>query len=636
MTKTIEEKYQSMDEITHVLKKSGMWIGSIKKEKSQKFVFDSEQSSMTYKEIEYIPGMLKLIDEVISNSCDEYRRKDNLGLTEVTVKLDRNGWISIKDNGGIPIVKHKEAGVYLPEFLFGQLRSSSNYDDSEARNGVGTNGLGSTLLNIWSKEFIINSADGKKSFHLTWKDNMREKKDDLKISKSTEHFTETKFLFDYGRFEDITDDEYISDDLSEMIEKRCIDAAAGNVGLKIIFILEDNGNQERKSEWKFSRFEEYIELYSNYIDINSGISSLDKQKTVWFFPDGNVNIGFVNGAECSQGTHIDAIHSLINNSISSYIVSKKKLELKPKMVEGKYSTFCSMRVDNPTYDSQTKEQLTTPVHKFIQTEENYEFNIPKKFFDEICKSDIIDTMIDWYNQKQEVEDQKNLRKLNHDAKKKIKRGEKFIDANSHDRLERELWIFEGDSAQAGFRMARNPRSQAAYLLRGVILNTEGMQPTKVMQNQELSDIISIIGLQWGVKNRKEDLNYSKIVIATDADVDGSRIAGLLLVFFNHFPELYEYNMICRSISPIMIAVKGNDIVKIYSFKEYREKEEDLKGYKIKYAKGLGSLNNAEYKEMMQHPKFNFFTKDNMADQSLNKWFGRGIARVRKDILKSEV
>src|SRR5574344_603627 len=192
MTKTIEEKYQSMDEITHVLKKSGMWIGSIKKEKSQKFVFDSEQSSMTYKEIEYIPGMLKLIDEVISNSCDEYRRKDNLGLTEVTVKLDRNGWISIKDNGGIPIVKHKEAGVYLPEFLFGQLRSSSNYDDSEARNGVGTNGLGSTLLNIWSKEFIINSADGKKSFHLTWKDNMREKKDDLKISKSTEHFTETK------------------------------------------------------------------------------------------------------------------------------------------------------------------------------------------------------------------------------------------------------------------------------------------------------------------------------------------------------------------------------------------------------------------------------------------------------------
>ena len=164
-----------------------------------------------------------------------------------------------------------------------------------------------------------------------------------------------------------------------------------------------------------------------------------------------------------------------------------------------------MHVDNPAYDSQTKETLTTPVSKFDMNVEKYEFTLPKKFYDEINKSDLIDTVVDWYKQKQEVEDQKNIRKLNRDAKKKIARNDKFIDANSRDRLDRELWIFEGDSAQAGFRMARNPQTQAAYMLRGVIMNTDKMSASKIMANKELADLISIIGLQWGPKNKKEDL-----------------------------------------------------------------------------------------------------------------------------------
>ena len=179
--KSIEEKYQSMDQITHCLMRAGMYIGSTKEEEKSFFVYDKEDNKLIYKELFYIPGLLKLIDEIISNSADEFRRKDNLGLTDLWVTVNKNGSFIIKDNGGIPVVKHKTAGVYVPEFIFGQLRTSSNYDDSEERNVLGTNGLGAKLCLIFSNNFSVYTADGKKSYYRSWSNNMRDKNDDLKI-----------------------------------------------------------------------------------------------------------------------------------------------------------------------------------------------------------------------------------------------------------------------------------------------------------------------------------------------------------------------------------------------------------------------------------------------------------------------
>ena len=152
MTKKIEEKYLQLSETEHILMRPGMWVGSIKEEETQSFIYDSDENKMTMKDVIYSSAMLKLFDEILSNSCDEFRRKDNMGLTKVEVSLDMsNGEISVTDNGGIPVAKHKEAGVYVPEFIFGQLRTSSNYDDTEDRNVIGTNGVGSSLVNVFSK-----------------------------------------------------------------------------------------------------------------------------------------------------------------------------------------------------------------------------------------------------------------------------------------------------------------------------------------------------------------------------------------------------------------------------------------------------------------------------------------------------
>ena len=631
--KSIEEIYKSMDPIEHIILRPGMYIGSVKNEPKQMFIYSNEDSKMILKDIDYTPALVKLLDEIISNSCDEYRRPTNMGLTEINVHLDKSGIVNIKDNGGIPVVKHKEAKVYIPEFIFGQLRTSSNYDDTENRDVIGTNGLGSKICNIFSEYFSIYTADKKKSFFRSWKNNMRTINDDLKIKTCKEHFTESNFKIDFTKFECGTE---FTDDFISIIEKKCIDAAAANIGLKIKFKYTDNNKTKYESTWKFKSFEDYIKLYSDYIDISEKMTFKDEIMDIYIFPENGLNVSFVNGAECSKGTHIKAVRELINSFISDYMKSKEKIEISNKNIDNKYSLFGLFKINNPTYDSQTKDQLTNQVDKF-STNPKYKMKLSDTFLKSIIKSEIKNIIIDWYKQKAEVEDQKILRKLNKQAKNKIKNNDKFIDANSKKNTEREIFIFEGESARSGFRQARNPQTQAAYMLKGVIMNTANMSPSKIMENKELSDIVTILGLQWG--NSKLDvkkLNFGKIIIATDADFDGSHICGLLLTFFNNWPELFENKMICRSITPIIIAYKGNDVQKFYKLEDFKKKEKSLKGYKIKYAKGLGSLSNEEYKDMLRNPVYYYFKKDDCADMNLRLWFNKGIAKERKNTMKEIV
>ena len=629
--KKIEDKYKELSEREHVLLRPGMWVGSIKEESKTMFLYNSESELMESREIRYTPAMLKLVDEVISNSCDEFRRKDNLGLTDIWVTLEDNGWITIKDNGGIPVAKHKDAGVYVPEFIFGRLRTSSNYDDTEDRNVIGTNGVGSSLCNVFSKKFIIDTCDKKHSFHRSWSDNMGIVNDDLKIEKSDKHYTQTKFLLDYERFDG---QSCFNLDFVDIIEKRCIDAAAANLGLIVHFEYKD-GEDSKKSVWKFKKFSEYIDLYSNFVELEDGLTFADDQKSVWVYPSGNINIGFVNGAECSKGTHIKAVRNEINNKIIEFLEKKHKIELKSQVgVDNKYSMFMIIDVSNPSYSSQTKEELTTSIDSF-----NREYGYipcPDKFLNSITKSEIINIVLDWYKQKSEAEDLAKIRKLNKEAQKRLLRSDKFINCTSKKAEEKSLFIFEGDSAHTGFRMARDPHTQASYRMRGVPLNTLGMTATHVMKNQVFNDLINIIGLQWGEYNDKSKLKFNKLVITSDADYDGDKICALLFVFFNHFPELFEQNLVCRVITPIISATKGKDHRLYYTREDYKKDEKNLKGFVIKYLKGVGTQTDSDYKLMMEKPLLHYYTKDEMSDMMLLKWFGKGNADMRKDMLKEDV
>lgn len=625
MAKTIEQKYKELSEQEHVLLRPGMYVGSVKPELSTQFVFDYKEQMMVQKEVEYVPAILKLIDEIISNSTDEYRRPDNIGLTQISVTVMKDNTIVIEDNGGIPVVKHKEAGIMVPQLIFGRMRTSSNYNDDEDRSGLGTNGVGSSLTNIFSSYFGVMTDDGKKRWFGNWKNNMSEFYDEeIEKSSKKNHGTRITFHLDFSRFEGI---DKFDRTFKDIILTRCINAAAANPGLKVTY-----KDVDVCGEYRFDNFKDYIDLYRNYVTLKDCIEMKDEHKHVYIYPDGAINIGFVNGGICNKGTHVKALHQIINTTVCDFLKKKDKIDLLPRQVDGNYSMFCDLTISNPSYDSQTKECLTTPVEKFYK-DENIKFELPSKFLDSVVKSEIIDNVRDWYKKKCEAEDQRAIRKINREISKGLKRPDKFITCTSKKKQEKQLWIFEGDSAKAAFRNCRDPHTQAGYIMRGVPKSAWNESPTTIMKNEVYNDLVTILGLKFGDTFDINDLKFNKIVISSDMDNDGHHIAGILLAFFNNWPELYDKGIVVRSISPIIVAHKNKLTKNFYSIEEYKREESKLKGWTYKFTKGLGGLNNAESKEMYLNPKFQVFKKDDLAQSMMKKWFTKDDSNTRKQLLQ---
>ena len=145
-------KYRKLTDIEHVLHRPHMYIGSTKAHHGEQQLFDGEEIHIS--EVTYNPGFIKLFDEILSNSIDEHRRNNKLTEIRVEFNLD-NESISVWDNGGIPIKKHSKHKEWIPEMIFSNLKAGSNFDDTEDRNVAGTNGVGSTLTNIFSLRFEV-------------------------------------------------------------------------------------------------------------------------------------------------------------------------------------------------------------------------------------------------------------------------------------------------------------------------------------------------------------------------------------------------------------------------------------------------------------------------------------------------
>ena len=160
--KTIEQRFQKLDDIEHALLRPGMYVGSTKTREEEVFLLN-EQGKFSKRPVQVNPAFMKIFDEIVSNAADEHRR--NTKLNQISVTADKStGRVTILDNGGIPVVKHKDHDEWVPEMIFSNLKAGSNFDDSEERLVAGTNGVGATLTNIFSTEFRIRTCDGKNTF----------------------------------------------------------------------------------------------------------------------------------------------------------------------------------------------------------------------------------------------------------------------------------------------------------------------------------------------------------------------------------------------------------------------------------------------------------------------------------------
>jgi DNA topoisomerase-2 len=324
------------------------------------------------------------------------------------------------------------------------------------------------------------------------------------------------------------------------------------------------------------------------------------------------------------GTHVNYLSLNISKAIADSF--SKKIKANWADVKNKLMLFVVCRIPNPMFDSQTKEYLTNTINKECLGD----FKISESFIKKVMKSDIVESILAAIEKKEDAE----LKKLQKQQQKlKI---DKLIDATDSQRADTQLFIFEGDSAGESSRNFRDSKKQGIFKLKGKFMNVSKMNDKQILVDKngsptEAAKLMSALGLTLNGKVKKEDLRYMEILIATDMDTDGDSITGLLLNFFSKWKELFDMGMIYRVMTPLLVIKKGKNVKYFYTNEEWLDfqAKNTLSGYDIEYKKGLGSLEDTEYQEMIQNPRKIKFTLDENSKTLLDAWFGEDVEKRKK-------
>ncbi len=639
----IADKYKKLDAREHVLTRPGMYIGSIEEDIYDTWVFDKETGKMIKKQIKYIPGLFKIFDEILVNAvdhsirlkCEKEKGKEVNLVKNIKVSIDKEtGVFEVTNDGdGIEIVKHPEHDIYIPELIFGNMLTSTNYDDTQEKIIGGTNGLGSKLTSIFSTFFEVETIDhSRKLQYIQRFENNMSVTLPAKITKCTKKpYTIIRFKPDYDRFNMKSG---LTDDMYNIISKRVYDACA----------VTDNDvtihfNGEKLD---IKTFEKYVDLFIGakgdhnrvYEKIN------DRWEIVASYNDFNgfEQVSFVNGIWTIRGgKHVEFILNQIVKKLSDLITKKNKnVTIKPQSIKDNLILFVKSTITNPTFDSQSKETLTTPSTKFGGTKAE----VSDKFIEKLYKSGIVEKILEL----SQMHDTKTLQKTDGKKRNIIKGLPKLEDANwagTNKSKECVLILTEGDSAAtmaiAGISEVGRER-YGVFPLRGKVLNVQDTNAKKISDNEEITNIKKILGLETKEYKNIDDLRYGSVMLLTDQDKDGSHIKGLLFNLFNTmWPSLLKMNVFITSmLTPIVKVRKQNNSISFYSITDFENWYNDHKnesGWTIKYYKGLGTSDTKEAKEYFKEmKKVKYIWNDKPSEECLDLAFNKKRADDRKDWL----
>lgn len=578
---SIEDQYKKLNEIEHVLHRPNRYIGTTTPLSCKTFVI--ENGILSWKELTYNPALLKIFDEIISNSADFSKRSEGKHLNKIDVEIDINsGEISVFDNGGIPVVEHGEYKQYVPDMIFGELRTGTNFDDDDDSISTGQNGEGSTLTNIFSKKFIVETADGKHKFVCEYSNNLS-KRTTPTITKCKKSFTKISFIPDYPRLGSKLDhDNYL------MLSRRVYEIAACNPHITVTF---------NNKKIHFNKFKDFCNLFSeNRIDFGNDRFDV----SVFHSKDGFQHVSFINSTNVSQGgTHIDYIMNQIISGVREYVKRKTKQDIKPSDIKNHFFLIVNATINNPRYNSQTKEKLETSPKDY-----GAELVIDSKTLQKIIKSDIVSEIIEWALNKQKLEELAELKKKNKSLSKSnsFKTIQKYEPATSTNRSKCSLFITEGDSARLPLQSARDPEFHGLFALKGKPINVRNSKLSDLLENKELVNLMEVIGLKFGVEPNISELRYKKLIITTDQDLDGYHLCGLIISNFYHlWPNLVKCGFIYKMETPI-VRVQQNkkemDFMSLTEFHKWKDKQNG-KSFVANYIKGLGS-NDTKYLKTYMH------------------------------------
>jgi len=573
MSKIKSSDYELLSQEEQILLRPDTVIGSMLEKSAMLWV--PIDGKFQKKLIRWTPGFIKLFDEILTNASDHAQREVGVKEIKINVSIGDKIWkMDVWNDGeGIPIVKNDKHNLWIPDMVLGRLNSGSNYDDTKLRWGAGRNGVGSGAVSIFSKKFVIDCADGKKSFYSENLDNSKIRTEPL-IKSSKKSYTRIYWEPDVDRFEINHPYEVLL-----LIERRIWDVAAFNPNIKIWFngaLIPINNFKD----WANS-FDKFNILWEDeHHQLGLSLSDEYSQDSI------------VNGnTTWSGGTHVDGFI----NQIIKRILEDKKAEkrVKPNQLKNIFHIHLISKVINPQFDTQSKETLYSKI------------SIPqidKSFFKKLYNSEINESIDDIINDV----DKKLLLSLNKKAAGKNLKIDKLVDAHKAGTKDSEkcyLAISEGDSSKGIVLTGINEIGRdywGVFPIKGRSLNVRNVDNDKISKNEEIKNIIKILGLVPGKKYKSlSELRYGKIVFFTDADHFGISIKGLLLNLFHlMWSELLELGFCYEFITPIVKAKKGNKVKDFYDIGQM--KLEDLSDWKTKYYKGLGTITALEIKEMFKN------------------------------------
>lgn len=666
-----EQKGRILSDKESIIINSDMYVGSLSEE-PHLVLIDGK-----FVEKRYIPGLAKIIDEIIDNSVDEGIRTDFKFANKIDITIDeKENKVTITDNGrGIPQydVTIPETGETIPYPLACYTRAKSGGNFEADRKGIGKNGVGSYLTNIYSTMFNAVTCDGKNAVTIYCTQNA----DHVSYTKkaSTNRGTTVEFIPDLLDMFNIFGG--IPSEITDVIKSRVEILSVLFPQIKFTF-------NKKKVESKFKKFA-----------ADFGDPVLFENENVSFFvgtSDEFRQLSYVNGVHTKQGgNHVEYLVNGLCDELTPMIKRKFKVEINKARIKENTLIFMSLRnFVGAKFDGQTKERLSN-ANGQIKDHCDIDFKaLARKM---VANESVIMPIVESAIAKRDAIEKALATK----AQKKALTSNvaKHVAANKYGKkgFETTLFLTEGDSAIGFLSSSRDKNTQGGYPLRGKLLSVHDVPKAKVLKNKEITDIISILGMtlddteelppgdfyrhgttllaendeilindEWKQASdvindvtwvreinvdmnqyrsqkfirRNTKSNYDYVSILVDADPDGrGHISPLIISLFHkywrHFIDQGRL-LVCRT--PEYISIKGKEVVWSYDTHEFNNKNFSGKGWVHEHIKGLGQLSLSSYRECIRNPYMEVIRVDDMSEKSLDMFFGE-LSSLRKEWMDEE-
>ena len=582
-------KIVKLSDAEHVLKRPEMYVGSVRNATNVEYIYND---ILEIKEISYPPAFAKIINEIIDNSIDVILKT---GIGD-RIKIDfKDNEIIIEDNSsGFPLQDNNEEEPVL--LAFSNARAGSNFNDDSNVGQIGMNGVGGFVTNVFSERFEVESQsklNNKQCVNVKvlWVNNSSKHKLNKTIKDTDKTFTRVKFTPDYSLFTD----KFNLEDVMNVLKARIIILNELFKDIKFYF----NGERLNKKINSLVNANKVIEHKSKDYSI---ILSCDN-------PNNNIDLTVLNGLMVKDnGTIINYIY----NNLTDKIKSKLKTITSKDVKNCIRIFFIGSNFKNAKFASQTKEKQVNSTKEV----EDYLGNIDS-FINKIARDkDIIEFLSLTLNNREKIEVASELKK----SQKKLKY-EKYFPGKHADTL----LIVEGDSALGGLMPVLGRQSYSYFAIRGKPLNSWDLSIKRVFENEELKNLITVI----------QNNNYKRIVFATDQDLDGFHIRGLLLACIYKHLSNYKNNVYYLR-TPICGVINNKNSLQRWVY-NITDKLEVNRGESVLYFKGLGSFDRDELKFVIKTDGINNMLVRMEDDEStyLSDWLGNDSDKRKEYILSND-